>query len=283
MVYSEVTLKERNLAIVLLDIIGSTAFVQRHGAQTAARWFQYHDRLARNLCYKFQGREIDRSDGFLLSFDRLIDAVNFALIYQQNIPQKTKLGCRIGIHWGRVIEVTQDDLWVATGAKRVELEGLAKNVAARTMSLCLEGQVLLTKEAMERLKGRTNAFTPKNTRYVCVGLYQFKGVKEPQQIYAVGSDIKSLQPPKGSEKVKRLGGPKYIRSRARDRKLMEWVVWLYRRVAFVSICWCIYAFYRIISSRTDRNLFGLEWWSWIDHVNSFFYQVVKLLWEIIKT
>lgn len=281
MIHSDITLKERNLAIVLLDIIGSTAFVQRHGAQTAAKWFQYHDRLARNLCYKFQGREIDRSDGFLLSFDRLIDAVNFALIYQQNIPQKTKLGCRIGIHWGRVIEVTQDDLWVATGAKRVELEGLAKNVAARTMSLCGQGQVLLTKEAMERLKGRTNAFTPKNTRYVCVGLYQFKGVKEPQQIYAVGSDIKSLQPPKGSEKVKRLGGPKYIKSRARDRKLMEWVWWVYWRLAFVAISWWTYAFYWTISHWHARNMFGLQWWGWIDHVNAFFYEYYETVKKII--
>lgn len=191
-VHSEVTLKERYLAIVLLDIIGSTAFVQRHGAQVSAKWFQYHDRLTRNLCYKFSGREIDRSDGFLLSFDRLIDAVNFALIYQQKIPAKTKLQCRIGVHWGGVIEVTQDELWVASGAKRVELEGIAKNVAARTMSLCQAGQVLLTKEAMNRLKGRTNPFTPKGTRYVCVGLYRFKGVKEPQQIFAVGDSVKSL-------------------------------------------------------------------------------------------
>lgn len=280
MIHSEISLKERNLAIVLLDIIGSTAFVQRNGAQVAAKWFQYHDRLARNLCYKYQGREIDRSDGFLLSFDRLIDAVNFALIYQQTIPAKTKLNCRIGIHWGRVIEVKQDDLWVASGAKRVELEGLAKNVAARTMSLCQAGQVLLTKEAMMRLKGRTNAFTPKNTRYVCVGMYKFKGVKQPQQIYAVGSDIKSLQPPKGSEKVKRLGGPKYIKSRARDRKLAEWFWWFYWRIGFISICWWSYAFYWTISHKHSRNMFGLQWWGWIDDFNDFFYDYYETLKKI---
>ena len=72
-------MKKINLAIVLLDIIGSTAFVQRYGAVKAAQLFQYHDRLARSLIYKYNGREIDRSDGFLCSFDRVIDAVNFAL------------------------------------------------------------------------------------------------------------------------------------------------------------------------------------------------------------
>ena len=68
----DITMKERYLAIVLLDIIGSTAFVQRAGAQVAAQWFQVHDRLARSLVYKHQGREIDRSDGFLLSFAKMI-------------------------------------------------------------------------------------------------------------------------------------------------------------------------------------------------------------------
>ena len=94
------------------------------------------------------------------------------------MPPKVKLNTRIGIHWGSVIEVKQDDVFVGAGAKRVELEGISKNIA-RTMSLSGAGQVLLTKEAMERarLKGR-NRYTPSETRYVCVGLYRFKGVRE---------------------------------------------------------------------------------------------------------
>ena len=91
-----VDLKERQLCIVLLDLIGSTAFVQRVGAKKAAVWLQYHDRLARSLLYKFNDREIDRSDGFMLSFDKPIDAVNFALHYQATIPEKVKLNTRIG-------------------------------------------------------------------------------------------------------------------------------------------------------------------------------------------
>jgi len=116
--------KERHLAIVLLDLIGSTAFVQKVGARKAAEWLQYHDRLTRSLLYKFEGREIDRSDGFMLSFERPIDAVNFALHYQASIPSKTKIQCRIGIHYGSVIEVQQDELFTMTGAKSIELEGV---------------------------------------------------------------------------------------------------------------------------------------------------------------
>ena len=237
-------MKERYLAIVLLDIIGSTSFVQKYGAVKAAEWFQYHDRLARSICYKFNGREIDRSDGFLLSFDNIIDAVNFALIYQKKVPPKTKLSTRIGIHWGRVIEVQQDDVFVGAGAKRVELEGLAKNIAARTMSVCMAGQVLLTEEAMSKTRSRTNHYTPKGTRYVCVGLYRFKGVSKPQKIFAVGETIGSLQPPKSTEKVKRLGGPKYIRSRARDRKLKEWFFWFLWRAGLLALVFWLYVFFK---------------------------------------
>ena len=234
-----VDLKERQLCIVLLDLIGSTSFVQRVGAKKAAVWLQYHDRLARSLLYKFNGREIDRSDGFMLSFDKPIDAVNFALHYQATIPEKVKLNTRIGVHWGSVIEVKQDDTWTAVGAKRVELEGISKNIAARTMSICGAGQVLLTQQAINAVRNKTNYHTPKGTRFICVGLYKFKGVGQPQSIYAVGSTIQSLQPPPGNDKAKRLGGPKRVRSRARDRKILEWVNWSLPRLALISLIYII--------------------------------------------
>jgi len=242
-------IKERRLAIVLLDLIGSTAFVQKAGAVKAAEWLQYHDRMTRTLMYRFDGREIDRSDGFLVSFERIVDAVNFALTYQQSIPQRTKLNTRIGIHLGIVAEVTQDEIDTLGGAKPIELEGVAKNIAARTMSVCMAGQVLLTSEAMAAIKGRTNKFTPKGTRYVCVGLYRFKGVREPVSLYAVGSTIQSLQPPPNSEKVKRLGGPKKVRSRARDRKILEWFWWLIPRILIIELSYILFLMWPWVSNK----------------------------------
>lgn len=248
-------MQEKNLAIVLLDLIGSTAFVQKVGALKAAKWLQYHDRLARNLIYRFNGREIDRSDGFMLSFDTVLDAVNFALHYQATIPTKIRLNTRIGIHWGSIIEVKQDDKFIDAGAKRVELEGISKNIAARTMSLCQAGQVLLTKEAIQIVKNKTNMFTPRGTRYACMGLYKFKGVSTPQEIYAVATEIQYLQPPLGSEKVKRLGGPKKIKSRARDRKAKEWFMWLFYRLSLINLLYLIYEFTPFILSDAGRQIF----------------------------
>jgi len=270
--------RERQLAIVLLDLIGSTAFVQKVGAIKAAKWLQYHDQLTRSLLYRFRGREIDRSDGFMLSFDRIIDAVNFALHYQAAIPAKTRLDCRIGIHWGPVIEVIQSELYTMTGAKGVELEGISKNIAARTMSLCGAGQVLLTKEAMKAVRNRTNTFTPKATRYALAGEYRFKGVAESQIIYTVGQTVESLQPPKGNDKVKRLGGAKRIKSRLRDKQFLELVYYLLSRTALIMALWLLSILAPIIIDRHARLINGLDlWFWWIDYFVDYLKPLIEMI------
>jgi len=265
----DVKMRRRTLAIVLLDLIGSTRFVQKVGAVRAAKHFQIHDRLARSLIYKYNGREIDRSDGFLCSFETTSAAVNFALAYQSTIPGKIGLGTRIGIHWGTIVEVQQDELYVAINAKRIELEGLAKNIAARTMSLCSAGQVLLTSEAMDNVRRRPGLRPPKGTRFACIGLYKFKGVREPQSIYAVGESLQSLQPPLGGPKVKRLGGPKSVKSRARDRKIKEWFWWLAWRVFWVEIIIIIiYCVFPVLASPTLKTLWGITGFEWVEYMDT---------------
>ena len=279
----EIKMQEKYLAIVLLDLVGSTKFVQKYGAMHAAKLFQAHDRLTRSLCYKFNGREIDRSDGFLLSFERTLDAVNFALHYQRDIPPKTKLKCRIGIHWGKIIEVTQDDVFVAANAKKVELEGISKNIAARTMSLCQGDQILLTKEAMEMTRRYSvNMHTPRDTKYTCVGLYQFKGVSEPQIIYAVGTTIQSLQPPPSSEKVKRLGGPNKIKERLRDKKIKQLALWFSYRLSFVMIVYFIIMSWTFLTNRHYRRAWNIDgWWfapfDWLNLIIENFSEILKYL------
>lgn len=270
----DVKMAEQHLAIVLLDLIGSTDFVQKHGARAAAIHFQNHDRLTRSLLFKFKGREIDRSDGFLCSFQNPIDAVNFSLHYQKSIPIKTGIGCRIGIHWDVIIEVHQDDVWVAANAKRVELEGLGKNIAARTMSLCKAGQILLTRQAMDVIRHRTNKETPPATRYAFVGFYRFKGVKSPQEIYAVGESIESLQPPSDTEKAKKVNGPNKVRlnfSLLNRKEKIDYLIW---RLGWVSIFMWIAFFYMFVSYPIGRTVLGLESLEWIDAVNRYVFELI---------
>ena len=260
------------LAIVFLDIINSTKFVQKHGAQKAAAWFQVHDKLARSLVYKHRGREIDRSDGFMLSFYNLGDAIQFALKYQETIPYKVPFDSRIGIHWTNIIEIHQEDKYTSAGAKSVELEGIGKATAARCMSICQEKQVLLTKDAYLKFKSMLNAqsYISKKTRTALVGLYQFKGVKNPQEIYAIGNSIEVLQPPPSGGKVKRIGGAKKIRSRARDRKFWEWIWWFNLRGSIACFLMSLYILWPAIFDPNIRRVSEMqEYFWWADYITDF--------------
>ena len=133
------------------------------------------------------------------------------------------------------------------------------------MSLCQRGQVLLTKEAMIKAKGKSNRYTPKGARFACMGLYKFKGVRNPQEIYSIGVTIESLQPPKGSEKVKRLGGPKKIKKRARDRAILDWVSWVFWRVGILATLFWIYILTHVLISPSARYMLGLHYdMPWLD-------------------
>lgn len=241
-------IEERTLAIVLLDIIGSTAFVQRAGDAKAAMVFQVHDRSVRDLITRFNGQEIDRSDGFLIYFETIQDAVNFGIYYQLNVPERTKLNCRIGIHWSSIVVVHQDAKYIQGGAKRMELEGVGKNIAARTMSLCGKGQVLLTKDAMDEFKNLgVNSNTPKGTRYSFVGAYKFKGLKQYLGIYAMGLDKDSLRIPEDSEKAKRMGGLNVLSMNEKDvafyNYIIQFVGWIFILSFTVVFMFLFYLFF----------------------------------------
>ena len=92
-------------ALLLCDLIASTQLVERLGDAAAADLMARHDRIARDLLAAHGGREIDKSDGFLLLFERPVEAVRFALAYQAQLLElgaqsKTALASRVGIHLG---------------------------------------------------------------------------------------------------------------------------------------------------------------------------------------
>jgi class 3 adenylate cyclase len=261
-------MKKVNLCILLLDLVGSTKFVQRYGNEHAAKIFQAHDKLTRSLIYRFRGREIDRSDGFLMSFNSAIDAVNFGLHYHKTIPPRTTIKARIGIHWGEIIEVAQEDKFIDAGAKRIELEGISKNTAARIMSLSSGGQICLSTQAFNKVRNRSNMYTPKDTRYACAGVYKLKGIKEPIDVYMVGISIESLQPPGNTDKVKKIAGPKKIKSRARDRKIKEWFWYVYPKLGFISFMYLLITLWPMLSRESTRLSLDIDsYFFWTDYVN----------------
>lgn len=204
--------------LLLTDLVDSTRWVEKLGDQRAAELFARHDRLARALLDRFEGREIDKTDGFLLLFERPIHAVAYALSYHEalgKLDQETgvKLEARAGIHVGEVFLRENPPAEIAQGAKPVEVEGLAKPVAARLMSLARGGQTLLSRGAFDLARRATAGWTGfgENLKWLAHGSYLFKGLDEPVEVFEVGVEgWAPLVPPTPSDKARRLGGDETV-------------------------------------------------------------------------
>jgi len=199
--------------LLLSDLVDSTRLVERLGDADAAELFAAHDRIARDLLSAHNGLEIDKTDGFLLLFDRPIDAVRYAMAYHEALERLgtergVPLAARVGIHVGEVFLRKNPPGDVERGAKPLEVEGLAKPMAARLMSLATGGQTLLTSTAFELARrAAVGAEETGNLEWRAHGPYRFKGVEEPVPVFEVGVQGKApLEPPPGSEKAAPLTG-----------------------------------------------------------------------------
>jgi len=180
----------RTLAVC--DLVDSTALTERFGDRGAAELVHKLDRLTRDLLYAHAGREIDKTDGFLVMFERPVQAVAFALAYQRLLrevqeSEHVPLQARIGIHVGDVVlwENSIDD--VSRGAKPMEVEGLVKPVAARLMSLALPGQILLSGMAYTfALRAQQELAPQHQSQWRAHGRYQFKGLADSLTVYEIG-------------------------------------------------------------------------------------------------
>ncbi|MEP6970236.1 MAG: adenylate/guanylate cyclase domain-containing protein, partial [Betaproteobacteria bacterium] len=197
--------------LLLCDLVSSTRLVERLGDAAAAELLTRHDRIARDLLASHNGREIDKSDGFLLLFERPVEAMRFALAYQAQLSAlgaqaQADIAARVGIHLGEVVLRENAPADVARGAKPLEVEGLAKAVAARVMSLAGHGRILLTRTAYDFARRATVGSTDETTlRWAVHGLYRMAGVEDPVEVCEVaapGADM--LTPPPSSEKVQRV-------------------------------------------------------------------------------
>ena len=197
--------------LVLCDLVDSTALTERLGDQRAADLFRKHDRLARALLPLHGGREIDKTDGFLLMFERPLQAVAFALDYLRALRDLDAdgghpLAARIGIHVGDLVAWDNSPEDIARGAKPIEVEGLVKPVTARLTQLALPNQILLSGVAhalAHRAQGELGARL-ETVRWRTHGRYRFKGIPDPIPVFEVGEEgFAPLKPPPWSGKAHR--------------------------------------------------------------------------------
>lgn len=208
----------RLATLLASDLVDSTRLIGRLGDERGAELFRRHDRLARDLMAELGGREIDKTDGFLLTFGRPTDAVLYAIEYHDRLARLgaelgERLEARVGIHVGEVLERTNDPADVARGAKPVEVEGLAKPVVARLMSLAGGRQTLLTRGPFDLARRGTlgTRLADQSLSWLAHGAYAAKGLDEAIEVFEVGrTGFAPLTPPAETDKVRRVPDPDAI-------------------------------------------------------------------------
>ncbi|HRI18148.1 MAG TPA: tetratricopeptide repeat protein, partial [Burkholderiaceae bacterium] len=100
-------------------------------------------------------------------------------------------------HCGAVTVRPTAPEYIQRGARLADLDGLAKPIAARVMSVAMGGQTLLTAAAREQLGA-----TPHGV--VSHGHWHLKGVDEPIELFEVGLPDAAFEPPPDTEKVYRV-------------------------------------------------------------------------------
>ena len=194
-------------ALLVIDVVDSTAVGNRVGDVRMSTWWVAHDRAARDLLRSWRGREIDRSDGFFLLFDLVADALGYARDYHRLLaglqtPPEPPLKARAGIHVGELLLRANPPPDVAQGAKPLEADGIAKAVAARVMSLARGAQTLLTADARD-------AWVPDPKRAPSAqlrshGHWQLKGLSAPLELLEAGDADTVFEPPGDSDKAHRV-------------------------------------------------------------------------------
>ncbi|MFT3897615.1 MAG: putative peptide modification system cyclase [Thermomonas sp.] len=195
--------------LLLTDLCGSTELVEKFGDARSAELFQAHDRLVLELQQRWRARLIDRSDGLLLLFERAIDGLGFALDYARGLRELgnahgVELQARAGLHVGEVLTWRNSTEAVSLGAKPLEVEGLAKPMAARLMALARPGQILVSAVAEPLAHRAARELGPRGEQLLWKswGRWRFKGVPGAQEIFEVGeAGLAPLRVPRNGPKA----------------------------------------------------------------------------------
>jgi putative peptide modification system cyclase len=195
--------------LLLTDLCNSTELVEKLGDARSAELFQAHDRLVLELQRRWRARLIDRSDGLLLLFERAVDGLGFALDYVRGLrdlgkEHGTELQARAGLHVGEVLTWQNSSEAVNLGAKPLEVEGLAKPMAARLMTLARPGQVLVSAVAEPLAHRAARELGPRGEQLLWKswGRWRFKGVPGAQEIFEVGeAGLAPLRVPRNGPKA----------------------------------------------------------------------------------
>jgi hypothetical protein len=193
-------------ALLMIDLVDSTKLIHAVGDQRSAIVFARTDQGARELFALHRGREIDRTDGFLVLFDRAADAVACSLAYHAGLVALSRelevpLAARAAVHVAEVVLRHNSESSVLQGAKPIEVEGLAKPVTARVLGVCRGRQTLCTRAAADMAqRAAVDGALPTAIRFKSCGAWRFKGIGDAIELVVVTDGAGPFLPPLRSDK-----------------------------------------------------------------------------------
>jgi class 3 adenylate cyclase len=156
------------VAILLTDIVGSTATAERLGDQAWRQLLASHDRVVRIQLERYRGQEIKTlGDGFLATFASPVAAIRCGRALRDDV-RSLGMDVRVGIHTGE-IELTGSDI-----------AGVGVHVAARILALAGPSEVLVSSTTRTLADGTDLTFEAR-------GEHAVKGLERPVQVYRLSS------------------------------------------------------------------------------------------------
>ena len=193
---------------LLADRADAGVVAVHFGQERAAQLLQRLEMQIRDLLVFTGGQWLDTPDGLLAHFSRPVQAVEFALRYQQALRDFSSvkgftLTSRIAIHASDSAK-DRDRSRLGNGRPTIAVTG--KAAAARLLSLALPGQILLNVLAFRLSQGAKATLAERGARlqWVSHGSYCFVASMLTLSVHEVGeSFLAPLSPPLTTAQVRR--------------------------------------------------------------------------------
>ena len=174
--------KRKLAAIIVIDIVGYSRLMREDEAGTYAAVRQLRDETLQHALAPHQGRLIkEMGDGFLLTFDSAVQAVECGVALQLAMAAHEKLELRIGVNVGDVIIEDNDVI------------GDGVNVAARLETICTPGGIAMSENVYEQVRDKLTLKVEKLEPQI------FKNIDRPVEVRQWTGRLTALQAAEASD------------------------------------------------------------------------------------
>ncbi|HXL56920.1 MAG TPA: adenylate/guanylate cyclase domain-containing protein, partial [Chitinophagaceae bacterium] len=184
------SIQQRHLAAILFtDIVGYTAMMEQNEVQAISTIKRYASVLKQAVTSHSGEVLNDYGDGSLCIFSSATEAVQCALVTQQQLQMEPIVPLRIGMHIGEIL--FEDG----------KIFGDGVNLASRIQSLGQANTILFSEEIQDKIKNNPEF------KSASLGSFEFKNVEKPIQVFALineGLFIPTRKKMEGKLKKKKL-------------------------------------------------------------------------------